>query len=69
MRQMKIETPKGHELVAEDILRRIREGEWQPGLRLPSVVELAEAYGVGRSTIREAASALKAMGWLDGLTL
>jgi GntR family transcriptional repressor for pyruvate dehydrogenase complex len=65
MRQMKIETPKGHELVAEDILRRIREGEWQPGHRLPSVVELAEAYGVGRSTVREAASALKAMGWLD----
>lgn len=65
MRHMKIETPKGHELVAEDVLRRIREGEWQPGQRLPSVVELAEAYGVGRSTIREAASALKAMGWLD----
>ena len=65
MRQMKIETPKGHELVAENILRRIREGEWLPGQRLPSVVELAEAYGVGRSTIREAASALKAMGWLD----
>ena len=65
MRHMKIETPKGHELVAEDVLRRIREGEWQPGQRLPSVVELAEADGVGRSTIREAASALKAMGWLD----
>jgi len=65
MRQIKIETPKGHELVAEDILRRIREGEWPAGHRLPSVVELAEAYGVGRSTIREAASALKAMGWLD----
>jgi GntR family transcriptional repressor for pyruvate dehydrogenase complex len=65
MRQLKIEPPKGHELVAEDILRRIREGEWPPGRRLPSVVELAEAYGVGRSTIREAASALKAMGWLD----
>jgi len=65
MRQVKIETPKGHELVAEDILRRIREEEWVPGKRLPSVVELAEAYGVGRSTIREAVSALKAMGWLD----
>jgi len=65
MRHMKIATPKGHELVAEDVLRRIREGEWQPGQRLPSVVELAQAYGVGRSTIREAASALKAMGWLD----
>ncbi|TVX97391.1 FadR/GntR family transcriptional regulator [Cohnella terricola] len=65
MRQFKIETPKGHELVADDILRRIKDSEWRPGQRLPSVVELAEAYGVGRSTIREAASALKAMGWLD----
>ncbi|XID93511.1 FadR/GntR family transcriptional regulator [Paenibacillaceae bacterium WGS1546] len=65
MRQNKIEPPKGHELVADDIVRRIREGEWPPGHRLPSVVELADAYGVGRSTIREAASALKATGWLD----
>ncbi|WP_123043692.1 FadR/GntR family transcriptional regulator [Cohnella candidum] len=62
---MKIETQKGHELVADRLLRRIREGEWAPGSRLPSVVELAEAYGVGRSTIREAVSALKATGWLD----
>jgi GntR family transcriptional repressor for pyruvate dehydrogenase complex len=65
MRHMKIEPQKGHELVADHILHQIQEGEWQPGQRLPSVVELAEAYGVGRSTIREAVSALKAMGWLD----
>ncbi len=65
MHQMRIETPKGHELVAERIIRRIQDGEWQTGQRLPSVVQLAEAYGVGRSTIREAVSALKAMGWLD----
>lgn len=62
---MKIATAKGHELVAEHILSQIKSGEWSPGHRLPSVVELAESYGVGRSTIREAASALKAMGWLD----
>ncbi|RKP57307.1 FadR family transcriptional regulator [Cohnella endophytica] len=62
---MKIATAKGHELVAEHILQQIKSGEWSPGHRLPSVVELAESYGVGRSTIREAASALKAMGWLD----
>ncbi|GGG62704.1 FadR/GntR family transcriptional regulator [Paenibacillus radicis (ex Gao et al. 2016)] len=62
---MKITTAKGHELVAEHLLTQIREGAWQPGQRLPSVVELAELYGVGRSTIREAVSALKATGWLD----
>jgi GntR family transcriptional regulator, transcriptional repressor for pyruvate dehydrogenase complex len=65
MRQMKIETPKGHEIVAGQILEQIQEGELVPGQRLPSVVSLAEAFGVGRSTIREAISALKAMGWLD----
>jgi GntR family transcriptional repressor for pyruvate dehydrogenase complex len=62
---MKIATAKGHELVADHILHQIQEGEWVPGQRLPSVVELAASYGVGRSTIREAVSALKAMGWLD----
>lgn len=65
MRNMKIENPKGHELVADHILLQIQSGELQPGQRLPSVVQLAEAYGVGRSTIREGVSALKAMGWLD----
>lgn len=62
---MKINTQKGHELVANHILLKIQDKDWQPGERIPSVVELAELYGVGRSTIREAVSALKAMGWLD----
>ncbi|MFC5406809.1 FadR/GntR family transcriptional regulator [Cohnella soli] len=62
---MKIETMKGRELVADHLLQQIKNGERSPGERLPSVVELAESYGVGRSTIREAVSALKAMGWLD----
>jgi GntR family transcriptional repressor for pyruvate dehydrogenase complex len=62
---MRIATTKGHELVADHLLQQIKNGERNPGDRLPSVVELAENYGVGRSTIREAVSALKAMGWLD----
>ena len=65
MRPMKIEARKGHEIVASHILEQIGNGELQPGQKLPSVVDLAAAYGVGRSTIREAISALKAMGWLD----
>ncbi|PLT44302.1 Transcriptional regulator, GntR family [Paenibacillus pasadenensis] len=62
---MKITSAKNHELVAGHMLEQIQSGAWQPGQRLPSVVELAEQYGVGRSTIREATSALKATGWLD----
>lgn len=65
MPTLKIETRKSHEIVARHMLDRIESGEWEPGRKLPSVVDLAAAYGVGRSTIREAVSALKAMGWLD----
>lgn len=65
MHNIKIEARKGHEMVADHLLGQIREGRLKPGQKLPSVVELAAAYGVGRSTIREAVSALKAMGWID----
>ncbi|WP_240941756.1 FadR/GntR family transcriptional regulator [Paenibacillus sp. HB172176] len=62
---MKIETKKGHEIVGKAILDKIQAGEWIPGQKLPSVVDLSASFGVGRSTVREALSALKATGWLD----
>jgi len=65
MQPIKIETEKGHEIVKRIILTRIEEGQLLPGQKLPSVVELSASFGVGRSTIREALSALKAMGWVD----
>lgn len=65
MRPTKIETQKGHEIVSRHIRQQLERGELAPGQKLPSLEKLAEAYGVGRSTIREAISALKAMGWLD----
>lgn len=65
MRKMKIETEKGHEIVSRILLERIKGEELLPGDKLPSVVDLSQSFGVGRSTIREALSALKAMGWLD----
>lgn len=65
MRPTKIETQKGHEIVSRHIQSQLESGELSPGQKLPSLEKLAEAYGVGRSTIREAISALKAMGWLD----
>ncbi|MBW7461156.1 winged helix-turn-helix domain-containing protein, partial [Paenibacillus sepulcri] len=48
-----------------DLKAQIAAGEWKQGDKLPSVVELAALFGVGRSTIREALSALKAVGMLD----
>ena len=56
---------KSSEWVAQDLLKQLEAGELAPGDRLPSVVDLASRYGVGRSTIREALSAIKAMGRLD----
>lgn len=56
---------KSSEWVTKDLLRQLEEGSLAPGDRLPSVVDLAARYSVGRSTIREALSAIKAMGRLD----
>lgn len=40
-------------------------GTLKPGDKLPSTKELCERFGVGRSTMREALSALKAMGLIE----
>ncbi|WP_228101207.1 FadR/GntR family transcriptional regulator [Paenibacillus donghaensis] len=56
---------KQYEWVMSDLKKQMHEGLLQPGDRLSSVVDLAAEYNVGRSTIREALSALKAMGLLD----
>ncbi len=41
-------------VLADELRRRIVEGDLGPGDRLPAEVELTEAFGVGRSTVREA---------------
>ncbi|SFT27816.1 FadR/GntR family transcriptional regulator [Paenibacillus sp. BC26] len=62
----RIERPlKSNEWVSRELYSRITSGALLPGDKLPSVVDLAAEYGVGRSTIREALSALKAKGLLD----
>jgi len=54
-----------YEQIAEHIKRLILDGELKEGDKLPSTRELSERFGVGRSTTREALSALKAMGLID----
>ncbi|AXF57277.1 FadR/GntR family transcriptional regulator [Salicibibacter kimchii] len=56
---------KIYEQVADHIKERIDNGELQPGDRLASVERLARQYDVGRSAVREALSALKAVGLVD----
>jgi DNA-binding GntR family transcriptional regulator len=40
-----------YEIVAVDLRRRIAAREWQPGEALPTVVALAEHYGVSKATV------------------
>lgn len=57
-----IEVKKIYEEVADSILLMIKNGQLQPGDKLDSVEKLAKKFSVGRSTIREALSGLRAMG-------
>lgn len=53
------------EMVVEQMLKKISNGEIATGARLPSQRDLAQSFGVGRSSIREALNALAVMGYLD----
>src|ERR1700733_8238874 len=50
------------EQVEHQMRSAILSGEFKVGERLPSEAELAKAFGVSRSTIREALHALKTSG-------
>lgn len=52
-------------MVVEQFFRKIKAGEIKPGDKLPSQLELAKLFSVGRTSIREAIKALDAMGYLD----
>ncbi|MDD1502564.1 FadR/GntR family transcriptional regulator [Lysinibacillus sp. CNPSo 3705] len=65
MELRKIKPKKIYEEVSEIIYEKIRTGELKPGDRLDSVEQLAEQLQVSRSAIREALSALKAMGLIE----
>ena len=61
----KIKPKKIYEEVAEAIHDMIKSGQFKPGDKLDSVQQLAENFQVGRSTIREALTALRAMGLIE----
>ncbi|MGE8037243.1 FadR/GntR family transcriptional regulator [Lysinibacillus sp. NPDC093692] len=65
MELRKIKPKKIYEEVSEILYEKIRGGELKPGDRLDSVEQLAEQLQVSRSAIREALSALKAMGLIE----
>src|SRR5882672_2150896 len=54
--------------VADSLIGRIRRGEIGNGSRLPGEVDLAEAYEVSRSTIRQALASLQQAGLIETWT-
>jgi GntR family transcriptional regulator len=56
--------PLYHQL-ADTLLEQIQRGSYEPGHKIPSEHALAESYGVGRPTVRQATDALIARGLLE----
>ncbi|WP_324717458.1 GntR family transcriptional regulator [Carboxydochorda subterranea] len=56
--------PLYHQL-HQALRRRITEGEWKPGFRLPGERELMRLFGVSRTTVRQALDALEADGLIE----
>jgi GntR family transcriptional repressor for pyruvate dehydrogenase complex len=48
--------------IFEELQRRIRQGDWLPGDRIPSITQLAKELQVGAGTIREALRSLQSIG-------
>jgi GntR family transcriptional regulator, transcriptional repressor for pyruvate dehydrogenase complex len=51
--------------VADDLLMRIRRGEYNVGDKLPTGQVLMREYGVGRNTVREAMQSLRTLGIVE----
>jgi GntR family transcriptional regulator len=56
-----------YQVVADSILKKIEDGSYAPGSRLPSESELSTIYSAGRNTIRHALSELSQKGVLSTL--
>ena len=52
-------------VIADQILKKIKIGEYKSGTKIPPERALAEQMGVGRPSIREAISALQIVGILE----
>lgn len=51
--------------VEQSLRDAILAGQYAPGDRLPSEIELTETHGVSRTVVREAVTALRCDGWVD----
>lgn len=51
--------------LTERLLQMIRSGEYQPGDRLPAIMQMAQSFGVGHPTLREALRKLEVIGAVE----
>ncbi len=58
---------KNYEIVADELMQMIDSGIIKPGNKLEPIESLARQYRVGRSTVREALSLLKARGMIESV--
>lgn len=58
--------PPPHQVVANDLRRRITSREWEVGAKLPSRARLAQEYGVGPNVMQKAQERLIIEGLLEG---
>lgn len=52
------------EMVAAEFRRLITQGEWKPGMKIPSEMDLTTSLGVSRGTLRAAIKELVAQGYI-----
>jgi GntR family transcriptional regulator, transcriptional repressor for pyruvate dehydrogenase complex len=60
----KLNVPSAYQVVSRALRRSIVSGELKPGDQLPSEAELAEQFGVNRSTVREGIRQLENDGFV-----
>jgi len=60
-----IERRKVYELIADQLILRIGAGQLRPGDPLPTERELTQAFGAGRSSVREALRILESRGVIE----
>jgi DNA-binding FadR family transcriptional regulator len=61
----KLRAPPAYQVVSTELQRLILEGALKPGDPLPPEVELAERFGVNRSTVREGIRQLESEGMVS----
>ena len=60
----KLNVPSAYQVVSRELRRIIVSGDLKPGEQLPSEAELAERFGVNRSTVREGIRQLENDGFV-----